>query len=116
MKLRKLLQSSGLDQSSIRHDAEALEMRGPILAEVDVFDISALCHGTIQCTVIDTKVLLIEFRRKFCRQCPVKHHGSDFIERNSPRERQLLCFGKLHEIQRPRLFRNYSRWINPAGK
>src|SRR5580765_8955479 len=116
MELRKFLEPSGLNQPSIRHDTESLEMRGPILAEVDVLDITALCYGTVQCVVIDTEIFLIEFRREFDRQCPVKHHCRHFFERNPSRLRQLFRIGKLHKIQCPSLFRNGSCWIDPTDK
>jgi hypothetical protein len=62
-------------------------MRGAILVEVDVLDIAALCHGTVQCAVIDTEILPIKLRRQFHRQCPVKNHGRHLIERNPSRLR-----------------------------
>src|SRR5712692_6132047 len=62
MELRELLQSSRLNQLPIRHDAESLEMRGPVLAEVDVLDVSTLRDRAIQCPVVESKILLLKLR------------------------------------------------------
>ena len=62
MELGKLLQSSRLDQSPVRHDTKSLKMRRPVLAEVDVLNITAFRHNAIQRAVIDPQIFLIEFR------------------------------------------------------
>src|SRR5579885_3271754 len=41
MQSRKLFEAAGWNKLSIRHDAEALEVGGPILSKVDVLEISS---------------------------------------------------------------------------
>src|SRR4029077_7804709 len=73
MELREFLHSSRLNQSPIRHDAESLEMRGPVLAKVNVLDVSALRDCAVQRPVVESKIFLLKLRLEFSRQRMGEH-------------------------------------------
>src|SRR5437899_9483726 len=116
MELRELLQSSRLNQSPIRHDAESLEMRGPVLAEIDVLDVSAFRDGAIQCPVVESKILLLKLLSQIIRQCTNEYLCCSVLQRNRARPGHLFSFSKLHQVQDIRLLGNRTSLIDAAGK
>ncbi len=112
----ELLEAAGFHQSPVRHDAQPLEMRRPIFAKVDVFDIPALRHRAIQRPVIEAEIFLLQLCLQILRQSSAKDLARSFHQWKRARPGQLLCLGKLHQIKDERLFGKTRARIDQAGK
>jgi len=116
VELGKFLHSPSLDKPAIRHDAEPLKMRRPVLSEIDILDVAAFGDGAIQHSVIQAQIFLLQFGLQLARQRPPKDLPRRIDHRKRSGSSDLLRLGKLHQVQRPGLFRPLPGWINQTGK
>ena len=116
VKLRKLRKPAGFDQRPVRHDAEPLEMRRPVFAEIDVLDVAPTRDRPIQLAIVQSQVLLVEPRLEIGGQRPIEHASRRLRQRDRGGSGELLCLAHLHQIQQPGLFRLLSFRIDPADK
>ena len=80
-------------------------MGGPILPEIDVFDIAMSRNRAIQFRIFQSQVLFLKPRPEFWRQSTVEDARRSFFQGQSIGTCQLFRLGVLDHVQNPGLFR-----------